>query len=72
VDYTGVDKLKDKTSMEAAMYLLKEVGVACVNGDNFYGNKSEESSNKYLRFAACRSDEDIEDANRRLAKLKND
>ena len=71
VDYTSVEKLKGKTSMEAAMYLLKEIGVACVNGCNFFGSTSEETSNKYLRFAACRSDEDIEEAIRRLEKLNN-
>jgi aspartate/methionine/tyrosine aminotransferase len=52
------------------MFLLKEIGVACVPGDNFYGIKSEETSNKYLRFAACRSDQDLEEAGRRLETLK--
>ena len=45
-------------------YLMKEVGVAVVPGDNFYG-KSDEGK-KYLRFAACRSDTDIDNAIVRL------
>ena len=39
------------------------VGVACVPGDNFYGNKLDPTTkNKYLRFAACRSDGDLDKA----------
>ena len=60
VNYKGVDQLKDLSPMEAAMYLIKEVGVAAVPGDNFY-SKSLEGQN-YLRFAACRSNADIEAA----------
>ena len=70
VDYKQVPAIKDMDSMAAAMYLLKEVGVACVPGDNFYGDKDSEEAGKYLRFAACRSDSDLEEAARRLEKLK--
>ncbi|MGK3735026.1 MAG: aspartate/methionine/tyrosine aminotransferase [Bacillariaceae sp.] len=62
VNYKSVPQLVDMTSVEAAMYLLKNVGVACVPGDNFFGNNLEETTNKYLRFAACRSDEDLDHA----------
>ena len=62
VNYKSVSQLVDMTSVEAAMYLLKNVGVACVPGDNFFGNNLEETTNKYLRFAACRSDKDIDNA----------
>jgi aspartate/methionine/tyrosine aminotransferase len=73
VKYRGVkplvSSLQDPTNpMEAAMYLLKEVGVACVPGDNFYGKAIQEEGNQYIRFAACRSDEDITEACRRLRK----
>ena len=64
VNFHGVKELKGLTPMEAAMYLMKEVGVASVPGDNFYG-KSDEGK-KYLRFAACRSENDIENAIVRL------
>jgi aspartate/methionine/tyrosine aminotransferase len=68
-DYTSVPCLSGMSSMDAAMSLL-ELGVGCVPGDNFFGKKSEETSNKYLRFAACRSEDDLNEAIRRLKKLQ--
>ena len=69
VKYRGVEALsKFQDPMEAAMFLLKDVGVACVPGNNFYGKAIEDEGNQYLRFAACRSKEDIEEACRRLEK----
>jgi aspartate/methionine/tyrosine aminotransferase len=69
VDYRQVNVLKGMDAMEATMYLLKNVGVACVPGSNFYGNKDSPEARKYLRFAACRSDADLEEASKRLRKL---
>ena len=67
VDYTSVQGLKGMSSEEASMYLLKSIGVACVPGDNFYGKELDPTTkNKYLRFAACRSDEDLDEAIRLL------
>lgn len=67
VDYTSVPGLAGMTSEQAAMHLLKVIGVACVPGDNFYGKKLDPSTtNKYLRFASCRSDEDLDEAIRLL------
>ena len=57
VDYRGVEQLTNLSPMDAAMYLMKEVGVAVVPGDNFYG-KSQDGQH-FLRFAACRSMSDI-------------
>ncbi len=67
-DYTDVPALKGMSPMDASIYLIKEVGVATVPGDNFYaiGN----SSDSYLRFAFCRSIESLEEAARRFQKLK--
>lgn len=63
VNYTSVPGLVGMTSEETAMHLLKIVGVACVPGDNFYGKKLDPTTkNKYLRFAACRSDDDLDEA----------
>jgi len=70
VGYTKVPGLAGMTSEEAAMHLLTNIGVACVPGDNFYGKKLDPTTkNKYLRFAACRSDDDL-DAAIRLLKEK--
>ena len=60
-NYAGVAKLQGKRPMEAAMYMIEKVGVACVPGDIFYGTATEEGS-QYLRFAACRSEDDIDAA----------
>ncbi|MFO8101785.1 MAG: pyridoxal phosphate-dependent aminotransferase [Dehalococcoidia bacterium] len=67
-DYTNVPALKGMSPMDAAIFLIKEVGVATVPGDNFYavGN----SGDSYLRFAFCRSIESLEEAARRFEKLK--
>ena len=67
-DYTNVPALKSMTPMDAAIFLIKEVGVATVPGDNFYavGN----SGDNYLRFAFCRSIESLEEAAKRFAKLR--
>ncbi len=66
-DYTNVPALKGMSPMDAAIFLIKEVGVATVPGDNFYavGN----SGDSYLRFAFCRSIESLEEAARRFRKL---
>jgi aspartate/methionine/tyrosine aminotransferase len=67
VNYRQVKRLALFDSpLEAAMYLLKEVCVACVPGDNFYGKAVEVEGTQYLRFAACRSEEDIKEACSRL------
>lgn len=60
-NYRAVAKLKGMDPTEAAMYMIEVVGVACVPGNNFYGKCTEEGA-KYLRFAACRSVQDIDSA----------
>lgn len=67
VDYSNVEQLKGLSPMDAAMYLMEKVGVACVPGDNFYGKSTD--GQQMLRFAACRSVSDIEAAIKRLKVL---
>jgi aspartate/methionine/tyrosine aminotransferase len=67
VDYSNVEHLKGLAPMDAAMYLMERVGVACVPGDNFYGKSSD--GEHFLRFAACRSMSDISRAIERLQVL---
>ena len=63
----GVKQLYDfDQPMEAAMYLIQKCGVACVPGDNFYGKQQSKENNSYLRFAACRSLNDIQNACHRI------
>ena len=66
-DYTCVEQIKAMAPMDAALYMLRTVGVACVPGDNFY-RKDLAQGRRYLRFAACRSPEDI---NRACEKIRN-
>lgn len=70
VDYSNVKQLKGLGPMDAAMYLMEKVGVACVPGDNFYGKSSD--GQHMLRFAACRSMSDIEAAIERLKVLRGE
>ena len=72
VNYRNVAALSDmETSMQAAMYLLQTIGVACVPGETFYGSANN-PGNDYLRFAACRSDSDLDEASIRLSKLNHE
>ena len=57
-DYRGVPALSAMSPTDAAMHLIREVGVATVPGDNFYATGNE--GDRYLRFAFCRSIETIE------------
>ena len=67
-DYRSVPALAKMSPTDAAMHLIKEVGVATVPGDNFYATGNE--GDRYLRFAFCRSTETIEAGLERLrAKL---
>jgi aminotransferase len=66
VNYRNVKALSVLSPMDAAVYLLENVGVACVPGDNFYGKTVDEEGSQYLRFAACRSANDIQEACRRM------
>ena len=65
-NYRGVDALTNLSPMDAAMFLIEKVGVASVPGDNFY-RVGDEGQN-YLRFAFCRSLEQIEKASMRLQR----
>ena len=57
-DYRSVPALSAMSPTDAAMHLIREVGVATVPGDNFYATGNE--GDRYLRFAFCRSVETIE------------
>ena len=63
-DYRGVPSLAAMSATDAAMHLVREVGVATVPGDNFYATGNE--GDRYLRFAFCRSVETIEAGIERL------
>jgi aminotransferase len=60
-------RLPGATSKEKAMFLLNETGVASVPGESFYRNGGGEN---LLRFCFAKKDYDLEQACKRLAKLK--
>ncbi len=51
-----------------AKYLVQDIGVACVPGSSFYRNPRDGA--QQVRFAFCKKPETLDDAARRLAKLK--
>ena len=65
-NYRAVPGIEDKRPMDAAMFLITQIGVASVPGDVFYRVGSE--GDDYLRFAFCRSMESLEESVRRLER----
>lgn len=68
-DYTAVPLLAGLSPTEAAMKMTKDVGVACVPGDNFYLGESRTAPDlggRYLRFAFVRSIDLLEQAVARM------
>lgn len=57
-----------KRPRDAAMFLIRAVGVACVPGDVFYDKTSD--NKEYLRFCFCRQTPQLREAVQRLQKLK--
>lgn len=68
-DYRKVEALKQLSPMEAALFLIERIGVACVPGDNFY--RTVRDGDHYLRFAFCRSLDSLREASRRLDSLSS-
>ncbi|CAJ1435491.1 unnamed protein product [Effrenium voratum] len=71
-DYLAVPRLKGLSPTEAAMTMTKEVGVACVPGDNFYLGASKSDialGGRYLRFAFVRSMDLLKEAAELLQRL---
>ena len=66
-NYSNVPALSNLSPTEAAMYLIKETGVASVPGDNFYA--VGDFGNSYLRFAFCRSIKTLYEAVKRLETI---
>eukprot|EP01047_Picozoa_sp_COSAG01_P010224 COSAG01_NODE_430_length_17153_cov_24.866717_9_plen_135_part_00 len=68
--YRGVPALSKKTPMEAAMFLITEIGVAPVPGDGFYMSDCDHGL-EYMRFTFVRSLELLQAAASNLVKLNN-
>lgn len=62
VAYDTVPQLCNMEPLDAALYMVENVGVACVPAGAFYAT----SAPRYLRLAACRTESDLREAGRRL------
>ncbi len=65
-DYSDVF---DGTPIEFTRYLTKEIGVACIPPESFYGPEHKHIGSGYVRFAFCKSDELLGQVKERLAKI---
>jgi len=62
-----VSKVPGSNGKARAMYLLEKTGVAGVPGEAFFSGREGES---FIRFSYAKTDEDLDDACRRLAQAK--
>jgi aminotransferase len=65
---TDVSRFGYPNDMEFARYLVKEIGVAAVPGSSFYHDPADGS--QQVRFTFCKTDPTLEEAGRRLSKLR--
>jgi len=66
---TDISKFGYKDDVSFAKDLVQDVGVACVPGSSFYRDPRDGA--KQVRFAFCKKPETLDEAARRLAKLRS-
>ena len=66
---TDISGFGFKDDLEFANYLVKEIGVAVVPGSSFYDDPRDGA--QQVRFAFCKKNETLDEAARRLRKLKS-
>ncbi|SRR5579883_621615 len=67
---TDISTFGYANDLEFARFLVQEIGVAAVPGSSFYRNPKDGA--QQLRFAFCKKDETLDEAAKRLRKLKRD
>ncbi|HEX6738967.1 MAG TPA: aminotransferase class I/II-fold pyridoxal phosphate-dependent enzyme [Vicinamibacteria bacterium] len=65
---TEIDGLGWDDDVAFARHLVEEIGVAVVPGSSFYEDPRQ--GRRQVRFAFCKKDETLDEAERRLAKLR--
>jgi aminotransferase len=65
---TDISAFKFPNDVEFARYLVKDVGVAVVPGSSFYRDPAMGA--QQVRFAFCKTDDTLDEAVRRLGKLR--
>jgi len=66
---TDISKFGFASDVEFASHLVKEIGIACVPGSSFY--KHPKDGSQQVRFAFCKKPETLDEAGRRLEKLRS-
>src|SRR5271170_2663100 len=66
---TDISAFGFANDVEFAAYLVKDVGIACVPGSSFY--KHPKDGSQQVRFAFCKKPETLDEAARRLEKLRS-
>jgi aminotransferase len=65
---TDISAFGFANDVEFGSYLVKEIGIACVPGSSFY--KHPKDGSQQVRFAFCKKPETLDEAGRRLEKLR--
>ena len=65
---TDIRRFGFSSDVEFAEYLLRDIGVASVPGSSFYHDPAD--GRQQVRFAFCKRDETLEEAGRRLQRLR--
>jgi aspartate/methionine/tyrosine aminotransferase len=65
---TDISAFNFPDDVEFASHLVKEIGIACVPGSSFY--KHPKDGSQQVRFAFCKKPETLDEAARRLEKLR--
>ncbi len=65
---TDISAFGFKNDVEFASHLVKDIGIACVPGSSFY--KHPKDGSQQVRFAFCKKPETLDEAARRLQKLR--
>ena len=66
---TDIRRFGFANDVEFTKYLVKDIGVATVPGSSFYNDPRDGA--RQIRFAFCKRDETLDEAARRLRKLKS-
>jgi N-succinyldiaminopimelate aminotransferase len=66
-DYTAVFR---GTPIEFTHYLIREIGVACIPTESLYIPEHQHLAQGYVRFTFCKSDDLLQQASERLARLR--
>jgi aminotransferase len=67
---TDISAFGYKDDVSFAKHLVQDVGIACVPGSSFYRDPRDGA--KQVRFAFCKKPETLDEAARRLSKLKDE